>query len=122
MVTSKPTFLETLFRQNAAEVQCFVQRRVGAQEAEDVMQDAYVRLLRHPNPSAIEDPRAYLYRVMANLCANRFHREEARQRTFEAEGVDPDTRVSPLPQPDEITEGVVQLEQFVSALDELPEA
>lgn len=122
MPTSKPSFLETFFRRHAGEVQSFVQRRVGIQEAEDVMQDAYVRLLGHPDPGAIRNPRAYLYRVTANLCANRFHREQARQRTFDAEDIDPDKLVSPCPQPDDITEGLVQLEQLVSALDQLPEA
>ncbi len=121
MAARKPDLLETVVRRYAGELRSFVQRRVGPQDAEDLLQEAYVRLL-HPDPASIENPRAYLYRVTANLCADRFHREQARRRTIDAEDIDPDTLVSPSPQPDDIAEGLVQLEQLVSALDELPEA
>ncbi len=71
MSASKPDYLETLFRRYAGEVQSFVQRRVGPQDAEDLLQDAYVRLLQHPDPASIENPRAFLYRVSANLATDR---------------------------------------------------
>lgn len=42
----------------------------SAQEAEDVVQDAYVRW-HHADPAAIESPAAWLAKVVTNLCLNR---------------------------------------------------
>jgi DNA-directed RNA polymerase specialized sigma24 family protein len=76
----KPDFLETVARQYAGELQSFVQRRVGAQDAEDLLQNAYVRLLQHPDPASIDDPRAFLYRVSANLATDRDRAQAVRAR------------------------------------------
>ncbi len=120
MPTNKPSFLETLFRRHAGEVRSFVQRRVGIQEAEDVMQDAYVRLLQHPDPISIENPRAYLYQVSANLATDhdRARAVPARHHTA-TEAVE--QIASPVPGPDAQTALHERLRHIANAIAQLPE-
>jgi RNA polymerase sigma factor (sigma-70 family) len=53
-------------------------RRVPAEEAEDMLQDLFVKLESHPAGSVAE-PRAYLYRMAENLLLDR--RRSAKRRT-----------------------------------------
>ena len=50
-------------------------------EAEDVVQDAYLRT-RDVAPDAIENPRAYLARVVTNLCLDRLKSARARREEY----------------------------------------
>jgi RNA polymerase sigma factor (sigma-70 family) len=93
---------------------------VGAQDAEDLLQDAYVRLLQHPDPASIDDPRAFLYRVSANLATDRDRAQAVRARhhtTTEAlERV-----ASTGPGPDALTAQHERLKRIARAMAQLPE-
>ncbi|MGQ0591984.1 MAG: RNA polymerase sigma factor [Gammaproteobacteria bacterium] len=120
MATSKPSFLDTLFRRHAGEVQSFAQRRVGIQDAEDLLQDAYVRLLQHPDPISIENPRAYLYQVSANLATDHDRARAVRARHHRAtEAVE--QIASPVPGPDAQTAHHERLRHIANAMAQLPE-
>lgn len=120
MPTSKPTFLETLFRRHAGEVRSFVQRRVGSQDAEDVMQDAYVRLLQHSDPISIENPRAYLYQISANLATDHDRARAVRTRHHAAtEALE--QIASPGPGPDAEAAHHERLRHLAGAMAQLPE-
>jgi RNA polymerase sigma factor (sigma-70 family) len=56
-----------LFRTHNRALSNFLRRRVGRQEAEDIVQDAFLRLLQDDKMAALEHPRSYLYRVASNL-------------------------------------------------------
>jgi RNA polymerase sigma-70 factor (ECF subfamily) len=45
----------------------FARRRIGAQQAEDIVQDAFLQFLQHAKTQQVEHPRAYLFRTVANL-------------------------------------------------------
>lgn len=76
-------------------------------DAEDVVQDAFVRWHRHPNPSEIESPHAYLVQTTVRLCIDRLKSARARREVY----------VGPwLPEPVLDTE---QLRLTPSALSEL---
>ena len=48
----------------------YLSARIGdSAEAQDLAQEAYLRLLRVPDPDLIEKPHAYLFRIAANLAS-----------------------------------------------------
>ncbi len=50
----------------------FLEKRLGNQlDAADVAQEAYLRLFRSERFEELENPRAFLYRIAANLAVNR---------------------------------------------------
>jgi RNA polymerase sigma factor (sigma-70 family) len=64
---------------HAQELARFLRRQVSdAHDAEDLMQELYLALLRVPCSQAIHHPKAYLFRIAANLAHQ--HRERAKSR------------------------------------------
>ena len=62
--------LTGLYLAHAHELHGFARRRVGRQEAEDVVQDTYLHLLQRGAAATLEHPRAYLFRIAANLAVD----------------------------------------------------
>jgi RNA polymerase sigma-19 factor, ECF subfamily len=59
--------------QHAAELFAFLAKRLRSrQEAEDLLQSIYLRFLQTPHTDLIRQPRAYLYRIAANMLSE-FH-------------------------------------------------
>ncbi|HEX3494774.1 MAG TPA: sigma-70 family RNA polymerase sigma factor, partial [Methylocella sp.] len=50
------------------------------QEAEDVVQDVYLHLIQRGTTATLEQPRAYLYRIAANLAVDFARRAKTRLR------------------------------------------
>jgi RNA polymerase sigma-70 factor (ECF subfamily) len=66
----------------------FLSARVGdRQEAEDILQELYLKLVGIEAPDDLRDPLAYLYRIALNLARDR-RREQQRARKREANWVD----------------------------------
>ena len=57
-----------VINQHRAELIRFIARKLGTAEmAEDILQDAYLRLQHYPTLTEIENPRAFIFRIVANL-------------------------------------------------------
>lgn len=70
-----------LFREhNRALVRYLSARLRSEQEAKEVAQEAYVRLLQLPNPGKASILRAYLFRTAANLAIDRLRHRTVRDR------------------------------------------
>ncbi|MDR0190458.1 sigma-70 family RNA polymerase sigma factor [Pseudomonas yamanorum] len=68
--------LENYYR----ELVCFLNAKLGnRQVAEDVVHDAYVRVLARASTTPIEQPRAFLYRTALNLVIDGHRRNALRQ-------------------------------------------
>lgn len=94
--------------------------RLGVVEAEDALQDAYLRIGQAEAVPAVNDPSAYLLRVAKNAAADR-------RRTFRRQRLD-DVEVARLmeiedntPSPAAILESREELDRLSAALSELPE-
>ncbi|KAA0947870.1 MULTISPECIES: sigma-70 family RNA polymerase sigma factor [unclassified Pseudomonas] len=62
------------------ELICFLNAKLGnRQVAEDVVHDAYVRVLERASDTPIEQPRAFLYRTALNLVIDGHRRNTLRQ-------------------------------------------
>lgn len=91
----------------------------GRLEAEDVIQDTYLRLLQRADLDTIRNARAFLYQTASHLLTDRARRARGRDLR-NAPGVDPDTLCSAAPELDRALESAWQLEDLLSALEDLP--
>ncbi len=68
MADSAPSFVERLFAEQRTALQTFIRRRIrGKDDAADLAQEVYVRMLRISDQDAIRNPVGYLYTVASNL-------------------------------------------------------
>jgi RNA polymerase sigma factor (sigma-70 family) len=111
--------LAGLYQAHARELRMFARRRLGRQEAEDVVQDAYLHLLQRGTAATLEHPRPYLFRVAANLAVDFARKAKVRLR-HASEGLDFACNTSPPPCPEAAVGGVMALRRLEAALAELP--
>lgn len=114
------TLVLSLFRQYSGELLSFLTTRLGCREqAADVVQETYVRVLSLENPYAILQPRAFLYKTALNLTIDAFRRRRLRaERTVEFEMVA--HLPSQLPDQEAVVESKQRVEVLRRAIDELP--
>lgn len=117
----KHSLLDTLFRRHSMELVAFANQRGGELESEDLVQEAYLRLLQHPDLESINNPRAYLYKVTANLGSDHHRWKAVRGKHMETEEVEPEGLISPLPGLEALTEGELLLRKCLAALETLPD-
>lgn len=107
-----------LFQAHNAALIGFLQNKLDSlAEAQDVAQEAYVRLLRLENPEQVSFLRAYLFHIAANLAVDRLRSRKVRvqapvQSLFE-EWLE-------TPSPDRMALSAEHLEAVRAALRELP--
>src|SRR5690348_4332863 len=76
--------IEQLFREhNDALIRFLLSRLRSYQEAREVAQEAYVRLLNLHQPGAVSYLRAFLFKTAANLATDRLRRDEVHERATE---------------------------------------
>ena len=109
--------LENYYR----ELVCFLNAKLGnRQVAEDVVHDAYVRVLERSSDTPIEQPRAFLYRTALNLVIDG-HRRNALRQCEPLEVLDSEARFAPCSPHTSHDQGQ-RLEMLDRALAELPTA
>jgi len=113
--------LEFLFRQHHRELLTFAGQRFGPESAEDLVQETYLRFLQHATPETINNPRAYLYKMAANLGADHFRHEQVRTRHAAIENINTNAYALLSPGLDAEIDAQQQLQHCLSALEGLPE-
>lgn len=86
----------------------------------DIAQESFARLAAVDDLAAIDDPRAFLYRVADNLAADAYDHQQVRARYSEP-AIDPDTLPSPSPGPEAAADCHRRLERVGRALSQLPD-
>ena len=76
----KLAWLDRLIRRHSGELKAFALQRAGSETAEDLVQEAYLRLMQHPEPESIDNARAFLYQTVANLSIDQHRRQSVRER------------------------------------------
>ncbi len=100
------------------ELVCFLNARLGNRHvAEDVVHDAYLRVLERTSQTPIEQPRAFLYRTALNLVIDD-HRRNALRQAEPLEVLDSDEGIF-SPSPQACVDQGQRLEQLQRALGEL---
>lgn len=108
-----------LFRaHNKALVRFLVLRLQSVQEAREVAQEAYVRLLQLDKPALGSFMRAYLFRIASNIAVDRLRRRNSETRMARRELFD---ELDYQQEPERRTAAQQELEVIQDCLDELPE-
>ncbi|HUO00791.1 MAG TPA: RNA polymerase sigma factor [Bradyrhizobium sp.] len=79
MFDKKQRFVSEIFAHNKRNLLGYLKRRVGPDDASDLLQETFVRVLRHDQFDTIVDPAAFLKQIAINLT-----RDFARRRKVEA--------------------------------------
>jgi RNA polymerase sigma factor (sigma-70 family) len=119
MVWSEPRLpVERVFRDHNEALLRFIAAKLGSrQEAREVAQEAYVKLLSLDNREAVSYLRAFLFKIAANLATDRL-RARTRREFIVATG-SLDRAVFEL-SPDRQIQGQQDLARLREAIDELP--
>ncbi len=81
MGDNKPGFLETLFTQHSAQLQRFLARRLNdPQEAAEIAQETYLRMQRLDAPESLDNARAFLFQVAANMATDHLRRQQLQHK------------------------------------------
>jgi RNA polymerase sigma factor (sigma-70 family) len=110
--------LERLYRAHAGELRAFARRRVGPHEAEDIVQEAYVRALQEGRVASISYQKAYLFHVAANLTIDTVRKAQVRSRHASDTAVGPSS-AEPAQEPESSIESYVELRQLCAHLEDL---
>ena len=79
--------LARIMEEHNRTLHAFLMARVrDEQEARDVAQEAYIRVLQLNEPGAVSFLRAYLFKTAANIAANRARQRATRRRLDTADG------------------------------------
>lgn len=108
-----------LFREhNEALIRFLALRLRSQQEAKEVAQEAYVRLLKLDQPGAVSFLRAFLFKTAANLAVDRIRHEQATRRVkLEMKFLD---ELSGQPTPEQSANDAQELRLAECLIDELP--
>ena len=101
---------ESLFRRYHRWLTAVLRRRYGREEAEDLMQETYLRMVRAGDGAEPNNPQALLMRVARNAATDRYRRTR-REREAASETADIDVFGTPAEQHDKLL-----LRQIVLAL------
>ncbi|HSE57625.1 MAG TPA: sigma-70 family RNA polymerase sigma factor, partial [Nitrospiraceae bacterium] len=108
------------FRQYYDELLGFLTARLGCREqAADVVQETYVRVLSMEQREAVAQPRAFLYKTALNLTVDLFRKQRLRaEHTVDLEQAH--DVPSGAPDQEAILEGKRRLQLLREAIEELP--
>lgn len=115
---SRAAVVEQLFREHNLSLVRFLSARLHSeQEARDVAQEAYVRLLRMSSPDTISYLRAFLFKTAANIAIDRLRSRRSEARALEAELR---AQHPGVPSLERSVAAAEELQQLATYVDELP--
>jgi RNA polymerase sigma factor (sigma-70 family) len=115
----RAAMIERLFRDhNEALIRFLALRLRSQQEAKEVAQEAYVRLLKLDQPGAVSFLRAFLFKTAANLAVDRIrHEQTARHATRDIKFME---EFGGHPTPEQFASDAEQLKLVQKLVNELP--
>jgi RNA polymerase sigma-70 factor (ECF subfamily) len=122
----RKTLLEKLFAEHGQALVRFITRIVrSTDDAEDIAQQAYVRLQKLSDEKELDNPRAYLFQIANNLAVDQLRRGKLhmeyvnQQLPAEGETVTDDSHADHH-SPERVLEARQQLQAIYQAVDSLP--
>jgi RNA polymerase sigma factor (sigma-70 family) len=112
---------ELLFQRHQEELLRFAGQHSNEEVAEDLVQEAYLRLMRQAQTEKIDNPRAYLYTVTRNLSADYLRQGQIRSRYHADSDIECELIADTKPEPDIEVESQHKLQRCLDTLDSLPE-
>jgi len=119
MFHGKPNLMNGLFERNKRELLGYLIRRVGREDAADLLQETFVRVLRHGQLDAVANPPALLHQIAVNLARDFVRRRKTATAHFEFGDLPEDVPSSEAPA-DERLAHQQRLRSLRAAADTLP--
>lgn len=119
MPNKKPAPPGQLFLRHSHDLLRFLARRAGFQEAPDLLQEAYLRLLRQAERETIADPEAFLHATATNLVKDHLRRRKTEQKYLDFER-GADSVPAHAASPDARIEAEARLKLLLNAVERLP--
>lgn len=114
--------IQKLSEADHKQIRAYATQKVGQQEAEDVVQDAYLQLLQREAVDSVREPRAFLFRVIANLSIDAWRKSNRKTAPeMENEALELEALACQQPGPEALTTSSLEFDNFLSVLDDLPE-
>lgn len=118
---NRSELVKQLFRENNRALVHFLAAKLGsAGDAQEVAQEAYVRVLELDRPDTISFLRAYLFRTAANIATDRLRQRSVRSRNAARQTVLFEELLT-RPSPERVAIGEQQLAIIKKALLQLPD-
>jgi RNA polymerase sigma-70 factor (ECF subfamily) len=111
--------LDQIFSHRAALQKYLRKFTAGAEDVEDLVQEAYVRVCALPPGQVVDSPRALLFRIAHNLAVDRV-RQKVTRATDDVADFEPLNVFSEEAEPDEQVDLRRRFESFCAAVDSLP--
>jgi RNA polymerase sigma factor (sigma-70 family) len=118
MSDEKPSFRE-LFLRHRRGLLDYLRRRVGPDDAPDLLQETFVRALRREEFASVDDPPAFLKQIAVNLSRDHARRRESEAKYF-VPGDDAEHVVDGAVAPDDLLEASERARRFLAAVEALP--
>ncbi len=109
-------WLVAFYRERAPELSRYLRYRLQGGDGEDIVQDAFARLARRGSLAAVQNPEAFLRRIVRNLLIDRSRRAATRPQLVELDVHEPQVRAD---QADNIELAQLQA-QYRKIVDSLP--
>jgi len=119
MLDTKRHVLAALFRRHRRELLAYLGRRAGRDNAPDLLQETFVRALRHDDLAAVGDPPAFLQAIAVNLSRDFVRRRATESKHLEF-GRSPLEVASSEALPDEQVEAEQRARLLRAATESLP--
>lgn len=113
-----PNILQLWFQRYSYDLQTFFCQKIGEPDAPDLVQEVYLRAMTYPQSTAILKPRAFLFRIAANLVVDHVRKQHYRQYD-NYEDIE-DRTITSLLGPEDSVCGKERLKQFRDILAQLP--
>ncbi|WP_018268044.1 RNA polymerase sigma factor [Methylosinus sp. LW4] len=113
MSDAKPPSIGELFSRNKRDLLKYLTRRFGPEDASDLLQETFLRLLRRDQGEAVADHPAFLQQIAVNLA-----RDFSRRRKFEATCLEFGDPPEDAPTPDAPPGARLEEEEAMRALRE----
>lgn len=111
-----------LYAEHRAELVDYARRILGdASAAEDVVQDAWLRMRSLDAGRVLDEPRGYFYRIIRNLALDRLRVGQRERRRGEAGSVVLEDLAADTPSPEREASARDELRVVLESLAELPE-
>lgn len=113
--------VETLFREHGRALVAFLQCRLGSlADAQELAQETWLRMLALERPEQVDSPRAFLFRIAANLAVDRQRMRKLRDTLPFDEAPEPPPELHLAPVPERHVAASAQWRDLQEALRELP--
>ena len=119
MSGKRPVPPSMLFTRSSGPLLRFLTRRVGFQEAPDLLQESYLRVFRLAERETIAEPGALLHAIAINLVRDHLRRRKTERKYLDFER-DADAEPAPNALPDASIEAEARLKLLVQAVHQLP--